>query len=152
MIKCNSIKGGTVLIPKEKLIFRPSAYAVIINDGKILMLNIKSNGKLFFPGGGLEIGETIFEALKREVKEEVGLEVEIEKMIYFKEQFFYYDPADEAYQMFNFFYLCEPLHLNISSDTEVDDEECEKPRWIDIQELKNKQDNLEVVDEVLKLI
>lgn len=88
MVKCKSIKGNYVELPEEKLSFRPSAYAVIIHDGQILMLNNKSNGKLFFPGGGIKIGERIEEALKREVREETGLEIQVEKFIHFKEQFF----------------------------------------------------------------
>ncbi|MDP2656417.1 MAG: NUDIX domain-containing protein [bacterium] len=68
MIRCKSIHGNFVEIPKEKFVFRPSAYGVILHEGKILMIKNKTNGKFFFPGGGINIGERIPDAIKREVK------------------------------------------------------------------------------------
>lgn len=151
-IECNSIRGGKISVPKEKLTFRPSVYGVIIHDGKILMLRNKSNGKLFFPGGGVNIAEKLSDALMREVREETGIEIEVEKFLHFKEQFFYWDPGDDAYHMFNFFYICRPKTFKIIDDDRVDDEEAEKPRWIDIEEIKHATDNLEAVEEIFQLL
>ncbi len=55
----------------------PTVGALIFNDeGKIfLMKSRKWEGKYVVPGGHIELGETIEEALKREVKEETGLEI-----------------------------------------------------------------------------
>src|SRR3989339_472691 len=152
MIKCISIKGNLIDIPKEKVIFRPSVYGIIIYDNNILMLKNKSNGKLFFPGGGINIEEKIPDALKREVKEETGIEIEVEKFLHFKEQFFYYDPRDEAFHAFNFFYICRPITFELLDDDKIDDEEAEKPRWIDIEKIKHATDNLEVVEEIFQLL
>lgn len=152
MIKCRSIKGNWIEVPKEKLVFRPSVYAIIIHDGKVLMLNNKSNSKLFFPGGGVNIGEKMMDALRREVKEEVGLEIEIGKFVYFKEHFFYYDPEDSASHRLSFFYLCEPKTFDLLADEDVDDEEAEKPRWIDMERVRANPDNIEAVDEVFEIL
>lgn len=151
-VECNSIKGGEVSVPVEKLVFRPSVYAVIVHDGNILMIRNKSNDKLFFPGGGINVSETLVDALKREVREETGIEVEIEKFLHFSEAFFYYDPGDEAYHMFNFFYVCKPKTFELVTDEKVDDEEAEKPRWIDIEKIKHDSDNLKVVEEIFQLL
>ena len=59
--------------------------AVIRNEeGKVLMLRESitnpvgtNTGQLDFPGGRLEVGERWDDALRREVKEEAGLDVEI---------------------------------------------------------------------------
>ena len=53
---------------------RPSA--VIINEGKILTLKYDYlNGVIYaIPGGNLEFGEDIKDALKRELTEEIGIE------------------------------------------------------------------------------
>lgn len=53
-------------------------YGLIIKDDRIVL--IKKNGgpydkKLDLPGGSLEFGETPEEALKRELQEEVGIEL-----------------------------------------------------------------------------
>ena len=151
-VECNSIRGGKISIPREKLIFRPSVYGVVINDGKILMMRNKSNGKLFFPGGGVNIGEILADALQREMREEAGIEIEIGEFLHFKELFFYWDPGDEAYHMFNFFYRCEPKSLILQEDELVQDEEAEKPRWIDLVELRNMPDKIETVQEILELL
>jgi len=63
---------------------RKRATAVIIENGKILLIHrIKPNEDYFiFPGGGVEEGETIEDALKREVTEEITLEVKKFKLLF----------------------------------------------------------------------
>lgn len=136
LIKCKSIYGNDKLIPIDKLFFRPGVYGIIVNKGKILLVNTKSSGKYFFPGGGIELGEKIENALRREIKEETGINVKIEKFLTFRESFTYYDPFDEATHNFSFFYVCKPLGTELVADNKVEDVESEKPRWIDIKTLK----------------
>ena len=52
--------------------------AIIINEGKILLLLRKRSpekGKWGLPGGSVKVGEKIESALKREVNEELGVEI-----------------------------------------------------------------------------
>jgi ADP-ribose pyrophosphatase YjhB (NUDIX family) len=49
--------------------------AIIQNKGKILVCFHKKKGYYFFPGGHLEFGESISDALFREVKEELGIKI-----------------------------------------------------------------------------
>ncbi|WP_374763733.1 NUDIX domain-containing protein [Yunchengibacter salinarum] len=52
-----------------------SAKAVVVSrDGKILVLR-KSSGLYDLPGGKLEPGEDLFDGLRREILEEIGLSV-----------------------------------------------------------------------------
>ena len=55
--------------------FRPSVRAIIIRDGKVLMVHSLKYNYYKFPGGGIEPGETMEEALCREVAEESGFAV-----------------------------------------------------------------------------
>lgn len=48
--------------------------ALIINDKKEIILSCCEN-IYQFPGGHLEMGETLEDALKREIKEELGIEL-----------------------------------------------------------------------------
>jgi len=61
----------------------PAVAAVIVQDGKLLLINRAvepSKGKWSVPGGSVELGEPLVEALRREVREETGLEIEIENV------------------------------------------------------------------------
>jgi 8-oxo-dGTP pyrophosphatase MutT (NUDIX family) len=54
-----------------------SVAAVIVNDaGQILMTQRRDNGHWEPPGGVLELDESIVEGLRREVREETGLDIE----------------------------------------------------------------------------
>ena len=54
----------------------PAARAIIKDeDGKILLVRRRDNGQWDLPAGGIELGESITDCLKREVKEETGLDV-----------------------------------------------------------------------------
>lgn len=57
----------------------PSVAAIIIEDGNILLIRRgrePSKGKWSIPGGRMEWGESLADAVKREVLEETGLEIE----------------------------------------------------------------------------
>jgi colanic acid biosynthesis protein WcaH len=61
-----------------KLMPIPSVEAIIVRDGKLLFLrrkNYPAKGQWWFPGGRIRRGESIEEALLREVKEETVLTV-----------------------------------------------------------------------------
>ncbi len=54
--------------------------AIVLKDGKVLLVKRKKEpfkGYYALPGGFIECGETCEEAIKREVKEETNIEIEI---------------------------------------------------------------------------
>jgi len=107
-IICKNNHGKVVKLPLSKFIFRPGAYAVIINDEKEILFVQNKSGKIWFPGGGIEIGETIEYALKREVREETNIKnLKIQKLLGLFENFWYFQDANNAWQSYFFFYLCK---------------------------------------------
>ncbi len=54
-----------------------TASALIIDDGKVLLIRHKKLNVWLYPGGHVEENENPDETLLREVKEETGLEIEI---------------------------------------------------------------------------
>ena len=57
--------------------------AIVEIDGKIALIKrVRNNHEYYvFPGGGIEAGETPEEAAIREIKEELGIDIEIEKLL-----------------------------------------------------------------------
>lgn len=139
-------------MPKEKFHFRPSVFGIIKNSKKICICRNQSNGKIWFPGGGIEIGEKMTEALLREIKEETGLKnVHIGNLLGTFENFFYYQPTDEAMHAFLFFYECSTDELALLPDDLVNDNEARGFRWIDTDKLK-KEDLGDLPEELFKLL
>ena len=62
---------------------RNSSKAIIVQDGRILLtVNSDDQGDFYLlPGGGQKHGETLHETLKREVLEETGWTVTVEKLL-----------------------------------------------------------------------
>jgi len=55
-----------------------SVTAIVRNDkGELLLVHKVDNDLWALPGGGMDVGESISEAVVREVKEETGLDVEV---------------------------------------------------------------------------
>ncbi|MCH5324898.1 MAG: NUDIX hydrolase [Eubacterium sp.] len=65
-------------------IFNVRVTGVLIENNKILIVKQKlsESREWSLPGGRLERGETLEQGLKREFKEETGLDVQIERLLY----------------------------------------------------------------------
>jgi ADP-ribose pyrophosphatase YjhB (NUDIX family) len=61
--------------------FRVGVFAVIEGDGRYLLARRADIGWWNLPGGGLEYDETVEEGLAREVREEIGAEIEIIRLV-----------------------------------------------------------------------
>lgn len=131
-VECITLDGRTRVFRNDRLILRPAAYALIVHDDKLLLLRMRHTGKYHLPGGGIEIGERIEATLKRETREETGIEIDVVRFAHFEEVFFYYDPSDRAYHGLHFFFICRPKTLALLPDDQVDDAAAEKPRWVEM--------------------
>ena len=98
----------------------PTVGALIFNpEGKLfLMQSHKWKGKYVLPGGHIELGESMLEALKREVKEETNLDIHDIEFVCFQE--FVYDDRFWEHRHFIFFdYACKTDSTDVRLNSEA---------------------------------
>ena len=122
--------------------FNLRVYGFIINDNQELLLSDEYEFGTFFtkfPGGGVEHGEGILDALKRELKEELNVEVRSSECLYFNE--FYQESQFHAKtQVTCFYYLVQfdtISHLGKEKYLIPFHEPQEKQRWKKITEINS---------------
>jgi nucleoside triphosphatase len=105
----------------------PTVGALIVNNqGKILLAKShKWFDRYTLPGGHIEVGETMVDAVKREVKEEVGLDVDVVNMLLIQEAIF----APEFYKKKHFIFIdfyCKSKNEQV----ELDQKEIQDYVWV----------------------
>jgi ADP-ribose pyrophosphatase YjhB (NUDIX family) len=75
VVECITLDGRKRVTQKDSLVLRPAVYAIVVHDGKVLLMKVRHTGKCHPPGGGINAGERVEDALKREIREEAGIEV-----------------------------------------------------------------------------
>ncbi|WP_187412974.1 NUDIX domain-containing protein [Streptomyces sp. WAC01526] len=66
---------------------RTSAKAVILHEGQVLLMRANWDDQecYFLPGGGQHPGESLGDAVRREVDEETGLTITVERLLWLRE-------------------------------------------------------------------
>ncbi len=109
--------------------------AIILKDGKFLMAGNERSDYLYSVGGRIKFGETAEEAVKREVFEETGVRLEIERLGFVQENYFYGDsPAKLGkliYEVSFFYYMKVPEDFEPVSMSFTEDGAAEKLVWAD---------------------
>ena len=107
----------------------PAVGALILNpEGNLfLMMSHKWHGQYVIPGGHIELGETIEDALRREVKEETNLDIYDIEFLLFQE--FIFDKSFWKRDHYIFFdYLCRTDSGNV-----ILNEEAEEYTWVSVE-------------------
>jgi 8-oxo-dGTP diphosphatase len=85
---------------------------VVIEDGHAVLIRRGSpplQGEWSIPGGTLEVGETIAEGVRRELREETGLDVRVLELIEVFERIFPNADGRAQYHFVILDYLCEAI-------------------------------------------
>lgn len=129
----------------KKYPFNVRVYGLLINENKQLLISDEFEYGMYFskfPGGGLEYGEGLIEALKREFLEECAFEIEISSHFYTTD--FFLKSAFDDTQIISIYYLVkniEPIKLSVKTvpfdfDGESADGSLQAFRWINLNQLK----------------
>jgi 8-oxo-dGTP pyrophosphatase MutT (NUDIX family) len=120
----------------SKIVLRNAVRAIIIKENNILMVFLGKTNEYKFPGGGIEENETIEEALKREVLEEVGYNViEItEKIGVITEYGIAKEGKNNIFKMISEYYAVNIDNNQIAQELDKYEKELLfKPCWIEIE-------------------
>jgi nucleoside triphosphatase len=95
----------------------PTVGALIVNkEGKVLLTRShKWFDKYTLPGGHIEVGETMIEAVVREAKEETGLDVEVVELLLTQEAIFAKEFWKKKHFVF-FDFLCKSKDEQVKLD------------------------------------
>ena len=105
--------------PADRL--HPGVAAVVFDSAReqVLLQKRSDNGMWGLPSGHVEIGETVEEAVIREVKEETGLQVKVVRLVGVysdpSSQVFSY-PTGERVHFITTFFECLPVGGSLSPD------------------------------------
>lgn len=113
------------------------AGAIIMKDGKLLMVG-NSRNYLYSVGGRIKFGETAEEAVVREVFEETGIKMEIDRLGFVQENYFYGDAPSNLnkliYEISFFFYIKVPDTFAPVSESFTEGSGEERLVWVSLDD------------------
>jgi len=107
--------------------------AIVMDKGSILLVKRNTDparGQWSLPGGRVELGETLREALVREVREETGIDVDVDGLIGTAERVVRDDDGEIAFHYVILDYVCTPR----STEVKAGDDAAEA-RWVPVGEM-----------------
>ena len=115
-------------IVPEKKVLQVVGAAIVNDNGEVLCAQRgygSLKGKWEFPGGKIEQGESDVEALTREIKEELGIDVSVKDMI------------DENYHEYDTFNVNLKVYKCNYVSGEINDSEHQSLKWVDSRKLND---------------
>ena len=107
--------------------------AIVLDKGALLLVKRDrepAKGQWSLPGGRVETGETLREALLREVREETGIDVEVDGLIGVAERIVRDDDGDVAFHYVILDYVCTPRSTTVKAG-----DDASEARWVPVGEL-----------------
>ncbi len=119
--------------------FRYRAAAIIVEDDCVLFARNESDDYYYSIGGGVHLGESSEEAVKREAFEETGVQYDVDYLAIIHENFFVgtSDLEGSLCHEISFYYMMKPKgNKNLNSHSLTKGGLKESMHWIPIDELE----------------
>ena len=125
-------------VPCDDGILNIRVGAIIMKDGKILMVGNERDNYLYSVGGRIKFGETAEEAIVREVFEETGVKMEVDRLGFVHENYFYGDSplnlGKLIYEVSFYFYMKTPDAFAPLSHSFTEGNTREFLKWVSLNE------------------
>lgn len=121
--------------------------ALIFNDKGQFLMSLRGSkarnerGKWEIPGGKVDKGESLEEAVVREVKEELGIEIKVEKLLTVSNHIL----ADENQHWISPTYICSIVS---GTPTIQEPEKCEQIGWFSIEDTQSMPVSIITLDDI----
>lgn len=132
-----SLRKPCAMNDKAKPRFKPrlAVRALIMEEDRLLLVNAwgaeHGSDLLCAPGGGVEVGQSLTENLKREVREETGLEVEIGEMVMVNE----FGDLDAGFQQVDVYFRATIVAGKLDPAWRDPEDVVVERRWVGREEL-----------------
>jgi mutator protein MutT len=110
--------------------------AIVFSDGKVLLVrrgNEPGRGRMGLPGGVIELGESVEQAVIREVKEECGIEIKPLRIVAVRDSITYDEFGKIRFHYILVNFLCSTTHNVVFPSSDVLD-----AKWIKIDDLEKE--------------
>ena len=145
-IKIDSVEGK----------FKFRVCGILEHNGKYLVVKMNDNNFYCLPGGHVELGEDTGAAVLREMHEELGFEVKIDRLIAINQNFFNGNDG-KAFHEIGFYYVVKAKDEKAVVESDYVREELDKNiiqhlefRWFSADDLKGIDFRPKFISDILK--
>jgi len=115
---------------------------MIIHDNKILAMHDERSPYYYLPCGRVQLGETMEEAVLREIREELEIEANIVRPLWFNQGFFTEDVSGEQFHEICVYFLMDISHTDLLSRGEQfvlnENNQRHTFEWLEFDRLKDE--------------
>lgn len=115
---------------------------ILLHEHKILAMQDTRSPYYYLPGGRVKLGETAEEAVQRELKEELGISVKIQRPLWLNQAFFTEDVDQLHYHELCVYFLMDGSERSLLQKGEAfsmqEGERVHKFRWLPLESLETE--------------
>jgi len=128
------VNRDLTVIHEEKML-NVRVAGIVIKDNRVLMVKNLRSDYIYSLGGRLKFGESARQGVVREIEEETGIKMEIDRLGFIHENFFMGSTPSkmgaEVYEITFYYYMKVPQDFYVETGVETADDDRETLVWLD---------------------